>query len=191
MSASWLFLLNMSLHLGVIMVNWNRISWHHAVMKVWKKLFVRVLTFEKGIWTWTPFGEVGKVKNFTVSLKQIYFWGKKENLRDLIYYLTVYAHYKYFGSLDVTLCAYKADGAVTQTYCFWVLEPLQLSNTIGKHWFRPLTLCLCCTVICHRDWMLSQKALIPLCLKRQKNVLYVITHHYLSLAWYKPSCGMV
>lgn len=123
--------------------------------------------------------EVGKVKNFT----------KKENLSDFIYYLTAYAHSKYFRSLDVTLSAYKADAAVTQTYCFWVSEPLQLSDTLGN-----IDVDLWHYVCAARGF-----AIVIGCCPREPwfhtawkgRRMYVITPHYLSLAWCKPSRWMV
>lgn len=57
---------------------------------------------------------------------------------------------------------YKADGAVQQTHSFCVSKPLQLSDNHRKTliWTSDVII-YWCKVICHHDWTLSQKVLIP------------------------------
>lgn len=77
-------------------------------------------------------GEVGTVKRLKWNN---FLENKRKQEISFIHLLTVCAHDKYFRSLDVTLCAYKAEGAVTQTYCFWVIEghnPYSYLDTTGK-----------------------------------------------------------
>lgn len=95
--------------------------------------------------------------------------------------------FKFFNHMFVKIILYKADGAVAQTPQFLcVSEPRQLSYNHRKTliWTSDIII-YWCKVICHHDWMLSQKALIPAAWKGRK--MYVITHLYPSLVWCKPS----